>query len=152
VYEALAEDLRASRLVDVVHGEVSELALDSATGVWTAQGQSAERGAFGISGRALVLATGAEPRTLPVPEAEEVTMVDNELALDLPQLRETLQQGGLQRKRVVVGVVGNSHSGVLVLENLHALGAEGMVDEVRVVSRLHKQLAAGFFTFLFSDI
>lgn len=164
VYEAITEELRASGLVEFVHGEVAGLELESATGEWTAWGERKRVGTtaagnqnFKASGRALVLATGAEPRTLPqpgsaernsswgvhglrtrkdrtAPEVVAVTAVGSELALDCAQLREKLQQEET-KQRVVVAVVGNSHTGVLVLENLHLLATEGLVDEVRVLTR-----------------
>lgn len=155
----VTQELRQSPYVDCVPGVVEELRLSTETMTWTACGTTeAEGGAqpFELNGCALVLGTGAEPRSFSLPSLPDgiiaPTVIDMETALNKRQLAALLDRsepaagsvsGSNTRNKVVVGVVGNSHSGALILENLRQLcevqpdsEVTGLrIQEVRLMTR-----------------
>jgi hypothetical protein len=171
---AVTKELEQSPFVTFLPGTVESLRLDTSTMVWTALGRSSagegegegEGGGepFEVAGRVLVLSTGAEPRSLELPVlpggVSVPRVIDMETALDKRDLAALLRgtappasaaatgsglvEGG---GKVVVGVVGNSHSGALILENLRQLCEEqaattaaeassaAAIEEVRLMTR-----------------
>lgn len=157
---AMTRELLQSAYVTCVPGVVEGLLLNTKTMVWTAYGTTTGgkvRDKFEVTGCALILGTGAEPRSFSLPRLPDdivaPTVIDMETALNQQQLAAVLGvvptvSGCVakdNRDGVVVGVVGNSHSGVLILENLRNLCEKqgdrcvasdaGKIKEVRLMTR-----------------
>ena len=166
---AVTQGLRRSPYVSCVPGVVEGLLLNTETMMWTAYGtRTAEEGGdkFELTGCALVLGTGAEPRSFSLPSLDErapgPSVIDMETAFDkqrlaallgmLPTSAESAVRRPAGGSKVVVGVIGNSHSGAIILENLRSLceeqadhcemmGIGAQIQEVRLVARSGCRLA-----------
>jgi len=74
-----------------------------------------------------ILATGSEPKRFPKLPPDK--FLDPEIAMDLQALKKIVDQ--LKHPRIAV--IGNSHSAVLVVKNLHDLGIRGQIFSRRNV-------------------
>ncbi|EHY59100.1 hypothetical protein HRR83_001631 [Exophiala dermatitidis] len=119
----LTEGLRRHPNVDTFFGKATSAAFHSQSSVWTVQGEPTDSnpGQHTFQSRALVLCTGSAPSSdnpsIPAGVAPKLNHVDLDVALDRNALGEALPSD----QDVSVGVVGSSHSAIVVIMNLYEL-------------------------------
>lgn len=145
-FDDLTAALLANPAVNVLPERVAAVKLSSDTRQWEVQTEGGSQIATTVVVDALVLATGAVPRRLPLPPANaggyrrEISLLT---ALDPERLRAVLANDCKEsavdstrshRRRpedTVVALVGNSHSAMVVLQHLRTI----QVQAVRLLCR-----------------
>lgn len=113
VLEMLTKGLRRMEGVEGHVGKVQGLRREGGRWVWEMKGRDGpEEG----EAQRVVMCTGSSPSAVKLP-TEKVKLVDLDDTLDRAKLRDLLPKD----EDVTVGIVGTSHSGVVVIMNLYEL-------------------------------
>jgi hypothetical protein len=126
--QQLTDGMALDERIESVRGRVTRAAWDDETALWTVtirdgvDGNEAEAEGGGSvvethTAPMLVYCTGASPNTVTLPVSAPPYHLDLDIALTPSMLSETIPSD----RPITVGVVGASHSAVLVLMNLLAL-------------------------------
>lgn len=157
----LTEGVRHMPGVDTTEGEVSGASFSTKSNAWTVEFTNHDTHSHNtVAASRLILCTGSSPSEIPVPvPGLDITKITLDTALTPSQLSPLLSE------HATIGVVGASHSAILVLLNLFNLAstshpsiriywftrsplryAEYMEDWIRRDNTGLKGLAAGFAT------
>ncbi|KAF1819150.1 uncharacterized protein K489DRAFT_390846 [Dissoconium aciculare CBS 342.82] len=120
----LTEGLRKTPGVESSQGVVQEARLDEESSLWTVALDSSD-GKDTVTSRRLVLCTGSTPLNPPLPASlSHITSLDLDVSLSPTRLSQTLLPLG----PTTIGVIGASHSAVLVLMNLSQIALSSKPD------------------------
>jgi cation diffusion facilitator CzcD-associated flavoprotein CzcO len=122
----LTKGLRRTAGVHSHTGRVNEAVLDSSDGSWKVGFNSSanDTNSDFVQAKRIVLCTGSHPTDQPLPSSLPVQKIDLDTALSPTKLSALLSPLG----PTTVGVIGASHSAVLVLMNLTRLALSGKSD------------------------
>ncbi|KPI36139.1 uncharacterized protein AB675_8907 [Cyphellophora attinorum] len=111
--EMLGKGLRRHQNVDTILGQVNSA--EWKDNAWTLKPSSdnSTNSPSSLTAKSIVLCTGSSPLEVPLP-TKKPTLINLDPALDRKQLRDHLPTG----KPTTIGIVGTSHSAVVIIMNL----------------------------------
>ncbi|KAK3936498.1 pyridine nucleotide-disulfide oxidoreductase-domain-containing protein [Diplogelasinospora grovesii] len=119
--QVLTDGLLTHNRVEAYRGRVTDATWDTEASKWTVTIKNS--GAKQLTSPLVVLCTGSSPTTvsLPTSTSSQPRLLDLDVALKPSELAQVLQPSQDPSKPLTIGVVGASHSAILVLMNLFRL-------------------------------